>query len=79
MFLISADVKVYQQDLESSLHYSLRREIAVSGLIEGEQMAALKGYVKALVKVRKDFCLRRRQEGHPGRGFFSVCHLFAVC
>ena len=42
---------MYMKDLESTLHYSFRQEIALHGEIEGERLSALKQFVRVLVKV----------------------------
>ena len=43
---------MYMKDLESTLHYSFRQEIALHREIEGERLSALKSFVQVLVKVR---------------------------
>lgn len=48
---------VHEQDLESGLHYSLRREVAGSKQIEGEKLNALKAYVLVLSKVEVQLLL----------------------
>nr|DBA18030.1 TPA: hypothetical protein GDO54_016326 [Pyxicephalus adspersus] len=42
--------KIYMADLESSLHYSLRVEVARYSTLEGERLAALRGYINVLQK-----------------------------
>ena len=42
---------MYMRDLESTLHYAFRQEIALHRDIEGERLSALKTFVKILVKV----------------------------
>ncbi|XP_018424657.1 PREDICTED: sulfhydryl oxidase 1 [Nanorana parkeri] len=42
--------KIYMADLESSLHYSLRVEVARFTTLEGERLKALGGYIKMLSK-----------------------------
>lgn len=41
---------VHEQDLESSLHYSLRHEVAMFKTISGEKLLALKKYIDVLAK-----------------------------
>ena len=40
-------------DLESALHYSLRKEVAAHEKIDGERYEALKDYINVLTKVTK--------------------------
>ncbi|XP_070531825.1 sulfhydryl oxidase 2-like isoform X2 [Ptychodera flava] len=47
---IFRNVPVYMQDLESTLHYSLRHEIALHNVIKGNTLTALKKYVAVLSK-----------------------------
>ena len=39
-------------DLESTLHYSLRMEVAAHPVIRGEALIALKKYIAVLAKVK---------------------------
>jgi len=45
-----AGLNVYEIDLESALHYSLRQEIGMVNVFRDESLDALKAYVKALAK-----------------------------
>ncbi|XP_038571829.1 sulfhydryl oxidase 1 [Micropterus salmoides] len=42
--------RVYMADLESTLHYSLRVEVAAHSVIKGEGLVSLKNYVSVLAK-----------------------------
>ncbi|XP_071777874.2 sulfhydryl oxidase 1 [Centroberyx gerrardi] len=42
--------RVYMADLESTLHYSLRVELAAHPVIKGEALTSLKSYISVLVK-----------------------------
>lgn len=44
--------RVYMADLESTLHYSLRMELAAHSLITGDALVSLKMYISVLVKVK---------------------------
>ncbi|XP_013389572.1 sulfhydryl oxidase 1-like [Lingula anatina] len=50
LLLIDAGLRVYMQDLESTLHYSFRKEICNFKVVKGEDLAALKSYVSVLSK-----------------------------
>ena len=42
---------VYMADIESTLHYSFRQEIAICQKIDGEKLKALKMFVNVVAKV----------------------------
>lgn len=44
--------RVYMADLESTLHYSLRVELAAHPVIKGEALISLKKYISVLAKVQ---------------------------
>lgn len=44
-------MRVHEQDLESSLHYSLRHEVVLFKTITDEALQALKDYIRVLSKV----------------------------
>nr|XP_019969623.1 PREDICTED: sulfhydryl oxidase 1-like [Paralichthys olivaceus] len=56
--------RVYMLDLESTLHYSLRVEVATNTIIRGEALISLKQYVAVLAKgqlgLDPDLCLDKR-------------------
>ncbi|XP_052789721.1 sulfhydryl oxidase 2-like [Mya arenaria] len=41
---------VYMSDLESTLHYAFRQEVAICSQIKGEQLTALKTFINVLIK-----------------------------
>lgn len=43
--------RVYMADLESTLHYSLRVELAAHSVIKGDALTSLKNYISVLAKV----------------------------
>lgn len=44
--------RVYMADLESTLHYSLRVELAAHTVIRGQALVSLKKYISVLTKVK---------------------------
>lgn len=44
--------RVYMADLESTLHYSLRVELAAHAAIRGQALVSLKKYISVLTKVK---------------------------
>ncbi len=44
--------RVYMADLESTLHYSLRSELAAHAVIKGDALFSLKKYISVLVEVK---------------------------
>lgn len=44
--------RVYMADLESTLHFSLRVELAAHTVIKGESLVSLKKFISVLVKVK---------------------------
>lgn len=53
--------RVYMADLESTLHFSLRVELAAHTVIKGESLVSLKKFISVLVKVKLHACIEYTQ------------------
>lgn len=49
--------RVYMADLESTLHFSLRVELAAHTVIKGEALVSLKKFISVLAKVKSHACM----------------------